>query len=154
VLRFISAWFGTLSCGADLSAGARSWVPPANRLLAAILLAASPYFIWHSQDARMYALSTALTLASTVCWWMRCVAKSRHGAVHPALWLGYAATCWLALQVHYFAVFVFGGAGSLRPGLALSGGIKTPYARGPGWARQGPGALCYLPWPSSSPPRR
>ena len=99
-LRFLSAWFGLLAV-ALLYRLARSLrlSEPAS-LLAAGLLAVSPYALWHSQDARMYSMSLALTVASS--WlaletverptWRRC--------------LSYVAVTWLALNVHYFTSFV------------------------------------------------
>ena len=69
--------------------------------LAAALMAISPYAIWHSQDARMYALSLALTLAST---WLALALFAQVGV--RVYGLVYVLVSWLALQTHYFAVFV------------------------------------------------
>jgi hypothetical protein len=63
-------------------------------------LAVSPYAIWHSQDARMYSISMALTLASTSLL----VTALQRGRLWA--WAGYVALCWMALHVHYFAAFV------------------------------------------------
>ena len=69
-------------------------------LLGAALLALSPYAIWHSQDARMYNMSLALTLAST---WLAVEAMRR-----PCwrYWGAYILVSWLALHTHYFAAFI------------------------------------------------
>jgi len=115
-LRFISAWFGTLAVGIVYRLGRRLGLPRGTAGVGALLLATSPYAIWHSQDARMYTMSLALTAAST--WLaMEMTARPRH-----SLWLAYALVSWSTLQVHYFAgfvlvaqnVFVFGRAW-LRP---------------------------------------
>ncbi|MEZ4620326.1 MAG: hypothetical protein R2867_33140 [Caldilineaceae bacterium] len=56
--------------------------------------------IWHSQDARMYSMSLALTTAPT---WLMVLWLQRQRR-----WLGvtYVVVSWLALHTHYFAVFV------------------------------------------------
>ncbi len=98
-LRFPAAWFGLLAV-ALLYALGRQLLRPGTALFATLLLALSPYAIWHSQDARMYSMSLALTTASTwlmVLWLQR---QRRWLAV------GYLITSLLALHTHYFAVFV------------------------------------------------
>ena len=100
-LRFVSVWFGVLAVALLYRLGRRLGFGTLTATLAAALMAVSPYAIWHSQDARMYALSLALTLAST---WLalellRSGGRLRYGLV-------YVLVSWLALQTHYFAVFV------------------------------------------------
>lgn len=98
-LRFLSLWFGVLAV-ALLYALGRQLLHLPSAIVAALLLALSPYAVWHSQDARMYSMSLALTTASTwlmVLWLQR----QRYG-----LALGYVVVSWLALHTHYFAVFV------------------------------------------------
>ncbi|HEY65749.1 MAG TPA: phospholipid carrier-dependent glycosyltransferase [Caldilineae bacterium] len=115
-LRFISAWFGTLAVGIVYRLGRRLGLPRGTAGLGAFLLAISPYAIWHSQDARMYTMSLALTAAST---WLALEMTARP---RRSLWIAYVSISWSALQVHYFAgfvllaqnVFVFGRAW-LRP---------------------------------------
>lgn len=126
-LRFVSAWFGVLAVALIARLARSLGMGALPTLVAALLLALSPYAIWHSQDARMYSMSLALTLAST--WfavaWLRRVEResSRKGPDHlslPAnevapsgkmvrsavLAVGYVIVSWLALHTHYFAVFV------------------------------------------------
>lgn len=98
-LRFPAAWFGLLAV-ALLYALGQQLLKPTAALCATLLLALSPYAIWHSQDARMYSMSLALTTASTwlmVLWLQR---QRRWLAV------GYLLSSLLALHTHYFAVFV------------------------------------------------
>ena len=99
-LRFTSAWFSVLAVALILRLARALNFTKFSALLAAALLALSPYAIWHAQDARMYSMSLALTLAST--WlaveWLRL--PCRRWAV------AYMATSWLALHTHYFAAFV------------------------------------------------
>ncbi len=99
-LRFLSAWFGALSVALLYRLGRELGFKRATVTLGAALLAISPYAIWHSQDARMYSISMALTLASTVLF----VAALRSGRL--SLWAGYIGISWAALHVHYFAAFV------------------------------------------------
>ncbi len=65
-LRFLSAWFGALSVALLYRLGRELGFGRAPATLGAALLAVSPYAVWHSQDARMYSISMALTLASTL----------------------------------------------------------------------------------------
>ncbi|MGQ9489556.1 MAG: glycosyltransferase family 39 protein [Anaerolineae bacterium] len=99
-LRFVSAWWGVLAVAFALRLGHRLALGPAPSALAALLLATSPYAVWHSQDARMYTMSLALTLASS---WLALVAVGRGRWRN---WAAYVAVSWLALQTHYFAAFV------------------------------------------------
>lgn len=99
-LRFISAWFGVLAVALLYRLARRLALSPVTALLATGLLTLSPYAIWHSQDARMYSISLALTLAST---WLALEALRRG---RWPLWGAYLGVSWLALHTHYFAVFV------------------------------------------------
>ncbi|MEJ5198444.1 MAG: hypothetical protein WHX53_05940, partial [Anaerolineae bacterium] len=105
----------------------------------AALLALSPYAIWHSQDARMYSMSLALTLASTL---LMCEALARRRAVW---WAGYVAASLLALHTHYYAAYVI-----LAQNLFIFGrALATPAARRdlrPWLAAQVSTGLLYLPW--------
>ncbi len=65
-LRFVSAWFGVLAVALIYRLARRLGLGKGAAALAGGLLAISPYAIWHSQDARMYSISLALTLASTL----------------------------------------------------------------------------------------
>jgi 4-amino-4-deoxy-L-arabinose transferase-like glycosyltransferase len=99
-LRFLGVAFGVLAVALIYRLGRRLGFAPGASILAAGLLAISPYAIWHSQDARMYAMSLALTLASVV------VALEALAQRRWLWWSAYVAVSWLALQTHYFAVFV------------------------------------------------
>ncbi len=99
-LRFVSAWWGVLVVALLYRLGRRLALGPGASALAALLLAASPYAVWHSQDARMYTMSLALTLAGA---WLALAAV---GSGRWRDWAAYIAVSWLALQTHYFAAFV------------------------------------------------
>ncbi|HZR01273.1 MAG TPA: glycosyltransferase family 39 protein [Chloroflexota bacterium] len=101
-LRLPSALAGTLTVaivhrlGRDLG-GARLG------FAAAALVAASPFLVWYSQEARMYALLAAFATASF--WlWLRLV---RGGG--PAVASGYVLATAGALYSHYYAAFVLPG---------------------------------------------
>jgi hypothetical protein len=99
-LRFTSLWFGVLAVALLYRLGRRLEFGRGTALLAAALLAVSPYAIWHSQDARMYSISLALTIGSTLLM-LEAIARRRWQA-----WAAYVVVSWMALQVHYFAFFV------------------------------------------------
>lgn len=98
-LRSISALAGTgtvLVGGliADRVAGARA------ALIAAALLAVSPFLVWFSQEARAYALASLLTAVALLCL----LDHAEFGRGRPlAGWAGAAA---LALCTHYFTAFL------------------------------------------------
>lgn len=99
-LRFVSAWFGMLAVPLIIRLGQCLGLSRPTWLIAGALLAVSPYAIWHSQDARMYSQSLALTLASSwlaVEWWQR------RGWLRGG---GYVLVSWLALHTHYYSAFV------------------------------------------------
>jgi hypothetical protein len=99
-LRFASLWWGVLAVGLLARLGRRFGLPALISILAAALMAVSPYALWHSQDARMYSMSLALTVAAA---WLLLAWLD-----HPR-WrcgLAYVAVAWLALHTHYFNAFV------------------------------------------------
>ncbi|MFZ1755482.1 MAG: glycosyltransferase family 39 protein [Caldilineaceae bacterium] len=112
-LRFVSVWFGVLAVVLLYRLTRRLQLSPATASTAALLLAVSPYAIWHSQDARMYSILLALTLAST---WLMVEALQRG---RWPVWSLYVAVSWLALHVHYFALFVLAAQNCFVIGRAL-----------------------------------
>lgn len=138
-LRFVSAWFGVLAVALIYRLGQQLRLPAPTALLAAILLAISPYAVWHSQDARMYTISLALTLAST--WLAIEVWQGRLRMAGPF----YVLVSWLALHVHYFAAFVIVAQNAFALGLALwRGQPRWRLSRWIGWPLTL--GLLYLPW--------
>jgi mannosyltransferase len=112
-LRFTSVWFGVLAVALIYRLGRRLALPVPTATLAAMLLAISPYAIWHSQDARMYTISLAFTLAST--WLAIEVWLGQHRVAS----LAYVLVSWLALHIHYFAAFVIIAQNLFALGAAL-----------------------------------
>jgi hypothetical protein len=138
-LRFTSAWFGVLAVALLFRLGRELALGWQTSALAAALLALSPYAIWHSQDARMYAMSLALTTASTL------LALRALRANRLSTWFGYVGVSWLALHTHYFAAFVI----VAQNAFALLNALTSPAARRATvrWLACQTGlALLYLPW--------
>lgn len=138
-LRFPSVWFGVLAVALTGRLARRLGFRCRPTLLAAGLLAISPYTIWHSQDARMYSMSLALTTAAV---WLGVETLQRQ----RAKWgLAYAAVAWLALHTHYYAAFVLVALNLF----VLTRAIFVPRTRAnfPTWIlwQMVVGAL-YLPW--------
>jgi len=98
VVRWPSALAGVISVALTYRLG-RVLLGPQTGSLAALFAAVSPFLIWYSQDARVYALLTALVLAAT---WQTWLAARRNRLRH---WLTAGALWWLALFAHYFAIF-------------------------------------------------
>ncbi|MCX6044227.1 MAG: glycosyltransferase family 39 protein [Chloroflexi bacterium] len=138
-LRFMNVWFGTLAVALIYRLGRRLDFTPFTACLAAFLLALSPYAIWHSQDARMYSMSLALTLAST---WLAIEWLPRQRWPQA---VAYLAVSWLALHTHYFSVFVL----AAQTIFIVSRALISPRLRFTvfNWLTlQGVLAAFYLPW--------
>ncbi|MFN8489189.1 MAG: glycosyltransferase family 39 protein [Caldilineaceae bacterium] len=138
-LRFISVWFGTLAIALLYRLGRRLDLSKPGSLVAMLLLAVSPYAIWHSQDARMYSMSLALTLAST---WLAVEWLQKQRWPQTVAYLGVS---WLALHTHYFSVFVLAAQAVfvLRRALVLP---RLRFTIMPWLGLQGMLAVLYLPW--------
>lgn len=68
VLRFPSAAFATLLVPLLYAMGCRVWGSRVG-LLAALLGALSPFYLWYAQEARMYTMVTALGMLSLYALW-------------------------------------------------------------------------------------
>jgi 4-amino-4-deoxy-L-arabinose transferase-like glycosyltransferase len=99
-LRFPGAWWGVLAVALLHRLARRLGYTRLSSVIAALLLALSPYAVWHAQDARMYAMSLALTLGAVVCGLEALARRTWRWAV------AYILLALLALHTHYFAVFV------------------------------------------------
>jgi len=95
-LRFFSLLFGLLTVPLLYALGRRLLGVRAG-LMAALLLAVSPYHVWYSQEGKMYALVAFLAVLSLYLF-SRALAENRW-----AWWLSYLAVTGLALYVHFFA---------------------------------------------------
>ena len=138
-LRFVSAWFGTLAVALLYRLGRSLALPRSAAALAALLLAISPYAVWHSQDARMYSMSLALTIASM---WLLVEGLQKE---RWTLWVAYGAVSLLALYTHYFAAFVLAAQGVFVVGMMIAAPRKRAACLR--WlVAVAAIALLYLPW--------
>ena len=69
-------------------------------LWAALLLAVNPFQVWHAQEARMYAISTALGLAASVAL-LRAERTKSKGA-----WMAFVLLSVTNAYTHYYALFI------------------------------------------------
>lgn len=138
-LRFLSLWFGVLAVALLYRLGRRLELGRQAAALAAGLLALSPYAIWHSQDARMYSMSLALTLASTLLM-LEALTRGRR-----IWWAGYVAVTWLALHTHYYAAYVIVAQNLFMFGRAIWSRAARRNLR-PWLTAQLATGLLYLPW--------
>ena len=102
-LRFVGVWWSLLAVALVVPLTGQLALSPSATLAATALLAFSPYAIWHAQDARMYSMSLALTMASSLLalrWW------GAQGRGRRWVTVGYLLVTWLALHTHYFALYI------------------------------------------------
>jgi uncharacterized membrane protein len=138
-LRFVGLWFGVLAVALLYRLCRQLALPVPTSMLAAGLLALSPFAVAYSQSPRAYSASLALGIASTV------LAVQVLKQKRPSTWLGYVVVSSLGLYNHYTFILVL----LAQNALALAGALLVPR-----W-RQGLGRwfLCqaalvflYSPW--------
>ena len=98
-VRFFSLICGVLAVPLIFKMG-RRWVGRNGSLLAAMLCTTSPYLIWYSQEAKMYAL---LFLCSMLSTYIYLLALERDRIY---LWLSYLVTIVVSMYVHLLAVLI------------------------------------------------
>ncbi len=133
--RYPSAFFGVLTVAVTFALGMALFGPAAG-LAGAALAAVSPFLIWYSQEARMYALAVLLALLGSWLVWQ--------GLSGRRVWPAYALTTAAAAYTHYLcllvpvghAVFVLGRAVDPRQRPAVKGWVLAGAAA----------AVLYLPW--------
>ena len=108
-IRFISVLFGMLAIALiaafarQMRLGRNSTRKHAQDVIALVamgLMAIHPLTVYHSRWGRMYAISLAVTIASTILAVM---------LIRRPTWkrfVAYVAVTWLALNVHYFAGYI------------------------------------------------
>jgi mannosyltransferase len=106
LLRFFSVLSGMISISimyvaASIVGGKRLGV------LAALLLAVSPFNVWYSQEVRMYSLTTMLVLAASAAF----LRLLRDNAI--VNWVAYGLLSLLALYSDYIYLFIALGHGML-----------------------------------------
>jgi hypothetical protein len=111
VAAFFSLFFGLLLVALAYRLAAEVFGPPAG-LLAAFLVAISPYNVWYSQEVRMYTLGAALGtgLLYAVLRLLRqwpAAQRQRQPGANPWPWLGlYILLGALGLWVLYYSAFL------------------------------------------------
>ncbi len=98
-LRFHSLFFGVLAVPLVYALAKTLWGAEVG-LWAAGLLTINPYQIWHAQEARMYAISTVLCLASSLLF----IRALREGG--RLRWFAYVAFTTVSIYTHYYALFI------------------------------------------------
>ena len=141
--RFVSLWFSVLAVALITRFGRSLGLTPRVCVVAGLLMAVSPDLIWHAQDARMYSMSLALTLAS---FWLAIEWLNHEERGRRWTWaLAYIVASWLALHTHYFAAFVLIAQNLFVIGLAVIGrrwrSLLLPWL-----LIQAALGLLYLPW--------
>ena len=98
-LRFPSIVFGTAAIPL-LYVVARRLTSERGATFAAAVGAAAPFWVWHSDEARMYSLLLALTLAALWRLFVACEQNTRRQ------WIVYGLVTAVSLYSHYFAVLM------------------------------------------------
>jgi 4-amino-4-deoxy-L-arabinose transferase-like glycosyltransferase len=145
-IKLLSALIGTATVPLLFVTGRRLF-GGASGLLAAGFLAISPFHIYYSQEVRMYALVTLLSLAAFdfALRWRLASGERISEAKHWGLGLAYVLAATLALYTQYYSAFVL---------LALNASMLICWLRGrrgvrrilPWLGAQATVALLYLPW--------
>jgi hypothetical protein len=137
--RFPSAVAGVLTVAIVARLG-RDLLPRPGGLAAALLAAAAPLPIWYSQEARMYALATALGALATLLL-LRALARPSIG-----LWLAYGLAIVGTLYSHYFAAAIPLAHG-IAVGLWFLGAPRRRLRTAIAFAGTGIAAgLLFVPW--------
>ena len=142
--RFLSVWTGTLlvvgifRLGTDLHS---RWAG----LLAGLLAALSPFYVWHGQDARMYTPEALLGLVATLF-----LLRALRHPTRLRLWGGFVLLNALALYTHMTAAFLV----SFHALLILVSGIRLRGLWGRGGLALGAVLLAWVPWLAFALPRQ
>jgi len=102
-VRFLSVLAGTATVPVLYTTG-RRLVGERAGLLAAFLLAISPFHVYYSQEVRMYVLVTLLGLAAFYFALQWKVGSGENGRL--GIGLGYVLTATAALYTQYYAIFL------------------------------------------------
>lgn len=144
--RFVAVWWGVLAIAIIYRLG-RQLAGRRTGLLGAFLLSINPFFVNYIQQARMYSMMVALSMASV---WFFAGLGSEQAGDRPVesfrrwlpLWLAYYFTTLLAVATHFFAFFIV----ALQNVVWLAMNRRRPWRLRPWLIVQGALLLCYLPW--------
>ena len=138
-LRFVGLWFGVLAVPLLYRLGQQLRLPARTAMLAAGLLALSPFAVAYSQSPRAYSASLALGIASTA------LAVTVLNQKRLFTWLGYVLVSWLGLHAHYMFILVL----LAQNAFAVAGALLVPRLRQGLWRWvlcQATLILLYSPW--------
>ncbi len=152
---FLSLFFGVVLI-ALVYRVARAWFDQTVALIAALLVAASPYNLWYSQEVRMYTLGAVLGLASTY-FFVRLFSRQSSVASRQMIlsrdFVAYAVLSALGMYTLYYFAFllVFQNLVALvwllRPSLLVPRTLRFTFHALQIWiASQLAIVLLYLPW--------
>jgi len=99
ILRYFSVVSGTIAVAAIYLLG-KQIDGRVLGLISALFLSISPFHIWYSQEARMYALTGTLVLLATY-FFVRLLRKD-----HWIGWIGYVLMMVMAVYSHYLVLFI------------------------------------------------
>lgn len=135
VARFPSAVASILAVALVFSLARRMFGWSAG-LAAAAFMAINPFQIWYAQTSRMYAISIALALSTTLVLWT----ALRRDRWWP--WVLYSLLTAAHLYLHYYAIFV-----ALAQGIWVLVAVHRQWRRLMGFIAAAAGAaLLYFPW--------
>lgn len=107
-MAFVSFWFSILLI-ALVYRITREWINARVALIAAILIAISPYNLWYAQEVRMYTLGATLGLVS-VYFLVRLLrpqtTDNRHQSIFSRDWIAYVVVSALGLYTLYYFAFL------------------------------------------------
>jgi len=138
--RFLSAWAGMLVVAGVIALGSALHSRQAG-LIAGLLAALSPFYVWYSQEARIYMCQEAFGLLATLC-----LIRTLSRPVGWHLWAGMALLNTLALYTQTTTGFllVFHGLVVLAAGLSRPGGRRAVLV--PGGLALISTVLLWAPW--------
>jgi len=99
IARLPSAIFGILTIPLVYEIGRLCFDHQKVGLVSALFLSLSPFHVWFSQEARMYAMATFLTLTS-VYFFLHLLQGNRRW------WMGFVICTALGYYTHYFTFFI------------------------------------------------
>lgn len=98
--RFLSLWMGILAVAGTISLGSALYSPQAGSL-AGILATLSPFYVWYSQEARIYMCQLAFGSLATLC-----LVRALKRPTVQRLWLGMGLLNALALYTQTTTAFL------------------------------------------------
>ena len=148
VLRSLPALIGVGAIAAVYALNRLAFSPPAG-LVAAALMAVSPFAVYLSQEARHYTLPMLLiTLALTAL--MQIQRDLQHQRSHPWIWIGWTSVNLLSLYVHYFCLLaIVAQVGALAGWLIWQRPVVSKWQIGAIALSLGGIAIGFLPWVST-----